>query len=207
MHYVYTQIAFLHYLLVSENVVMKARTSGIHVKSYQSFYEDGPKSDIKKSLDALAATGVRVIFVAAEGTAQLAALTVAAHSGYINNDTVWIAIDADTDTLFAAVNDYNSILARRANNTDTVPSIYKDASIDELSPNSTKASQALKKQSLVNLIDPVEYAARTTSNFNQIDFNATFSGGVFTFDVLKELPGYPPFDTFLDKWSHLDPAM
>ncbi|EPB88722.1 hypothetical protein HMPREF1544_04481 [Mucor circinelloides 1006PhL] len=192
---------------LSENVVMKARIHGIHVKSYQSFYEDGPKSDIKKSLDTFAATGVRVIFVAAEGTAQLAALTVAAHSGYINDNTVWITIDADTDTLFAAVNDYNSILARRKNNTDIVPSIYQTAFVNELSANSTKANRALKKQSLIDLIDPVEYAARTTDDFKPIDFNATFSGGVFTFDILKELPGYPPFDTFLDKWAHLDPAI
>jgi hypothetical protein len=203
----FIQFDFLLCLLVFENIVMKARINDIHVKAYQSFYENGPKSDIKKSLDALSATGARVIFVAAEGTAQLAALTIAAHSGYINNDTVWITIDVDTNTLFAAVNDYNSILARRANNTDIVPSIYDTTSIDEVSSNSTKSSLALKKQSLSNLIDPVEYAARATSNFNQIDFNSTFSGGVFTFDVLKELPGYPPFDTFLDKWSHLDPAM
>lgn len=190
--------------VVSETIVMKARIRGVQIRSYQSFYEDGPKSDIEKSLNLLAATGARVIFVAAEGTAQIAALTVAAHSGLINNDTVWITIDADTDTLFAAVNDYNSILARRANNTDVIPSIYQVASVNE---SSTRADQTLKKQTVIDLIDPVEYAARSTNNFTLIDFNKTFSGGVFTFDTLKELPGYPPFDTFLDKWSHLDPAM
>jgi hypothetical protein len=184
---------------------MKARRNGIHVKSYQSFYEDGPKSDIKKSIDTLASTGVRVIFIAAEGEAQLAALTIAAHSGYINDDTVWITIDADTNTLFAAINDYNSILERRANNTDVMPAIYE--SIDEQSSSNSKSSKSVKKQALMNLIDPVEYAARTTTNLQPINYNATFSGGVFMFDVLKELPGYAPFDTFLEKWSKLDPSM
>ncbi|KAI8640133.1 hypothetical protein BD408DRAFT_445423 [Parasitella parasitica] len=192
---------------LSENVVMKARMHDIHVKTYLSFYDDGPKSDIKKSLDMLVATGVRVIFVAAENAAQMAVLTIAAHSGYINDKTVWITINADTNTLFAAVKDYNAILGRRANNTDVVPAIYKTAFADDASSNTTKSDRASRKQSLIDLIDPVEYGARTTNNFTQIDFNSTFSGGVFTFDVLKELPGYPPFDTFLNKWSHLDPAI
>jgi basic membrane lipoprotein Med (substrate-binding protein (PBP1-ABC) superfamily) len=186
--------------------MMKARRSGIRVKSYQSFYEEGPKSDIKKSIDTLAATGVRVIFIAAEGAAQIAAMTIAAHSGYINDDTVWITVDADTNTLFAAVNDYNSILERRANGTDVVPAIYDAVSTDAQS-NNTKSSKESKTQSLINLIDPVEYAARSATNLQPINYNATFSGGVFTFDVLKELPGYAPFDAFLDKWSKLDPSM
>ncbi|KAI7907044.1 periplasmic binding protein-like I [Cokeromyces recurvatus] len=192
---------------LSENVVMTARLNGIHVKSYQSFYENGPKSDIKKSLDLLMATGVRVIFIAAEGVAQLAVLTVAGHSGYINDNTIWITIEADTNTLFAAVNDYNSILARRANNTDVIPELYNTSFIDELASKSSKISRAVKKQSLIDLIDPVEYAARSTTDLRPINFNATFSGGVFMFDTLKELPGYPPFDDFLDRWSHLDPTM
>ncbi|CEP13767.1 hypothetical protein [Parasitella parasitica] len=192
---------------LSENVVIKARMHGIHVKSYLSFYDDGSISDIKKSLDTLKASGVRVIFVAAEGPAQMAAMTIAAHSGYINDKMVWITINADTDTLFAAVNDYNAILARRANNTDVVPDVYKTVANDDSLLNTTKSGRASKKQDLLDLIDPVEYGARTTNNFTQIDFNSTFSGGVFTFDVLKELPGYPPFDAFMDKWSHLDPAI
>ncbi|KAI9486341.1 MAG: periplasmic binding protein-like I [Benjaminiella poitrasii] len=192
---------------LSENVVMKARLNGIHIKSYQSFYENGPKSDIKKSLDTFMASGVRVIFIAAESAAQLAVLTVAGHSGYVNDNTVWITIDADTNTLFAAVNDYNSILARRANNTDVIPALYNATYIDELASKSSKISRAIKKQSLIDLIDPVEYAARSTTDLRPMNFNATFSGGVFMFDTLKELPGYSPFDDFLDRWSHLDPTI
>lgn len=178
---------------------MKARRNGIHVKSYQSFYKEGPRSDIKKSVDTLAATGARVILIIAEGAAQLAAMTVASHSGYINNDTVWITIEADTDSLFAAINDFNSILEKRANGTDVVPAIYN---VDSL-----EADGNTTTQSLMNLIDPVEYAARTSDNLEPINYNTTFSGGVFIFDVLKELPGYAPFDTFISKWSKLDPTM
>lgn len=199
-------------MIVSESVVMKARQAGIHVKSYQQFYEDGPKSKIKKSLDTFMASGVRIVFVAAEGASRLALMTVAAQNGYINNDTVWITTDLDTDTLFAAVNDFNAILERRANNTDVIPKIYGQALLSENVTTTTTSSSnedknALKKQSLINLIDPVEYAARAATNLTRIDYNTTFSGGVFMFDVLKELPGYAPFDNFLDKWSRLDPAM
>ncbi|KAI8979828.1 periplasmic binding protein-like I [Mycotypha africana] len=196
---------------LSENIVMKARLNGLHVKTYQSYYENGPKSDIKASIDSFMSSGVRVVFIAAEGVAQIAALTVAAHSGYINDDTVWITINADTNTLYAAINDYNSILSRRASNTDVIPSVYNATMVDDQFSGprnaSSKSNNAFKKQSLLDLIDPVEYAARTTTNLTQIDYNSTFSGGVFMFDSLKELNGYPPFDTFLEKWSHLDPAM
>lgn len=181
---------------------MKARQRGIHVKTYQSFYEEGPKSNIEKSIDALASSGARVIFIAAEGVAQMAALTVAAHKGYINDNTVWITINADTNTLYAAVNDYNAILSRRANNTDIVPEIYH-MDMDS----ATQSSRSKKKQSMLDLIDPVEYAARTTTDLNPIQYNKTFAGGVFLFDTLKELPGYTPFEDFVHKWSHLDPAM
>lgn len=194
---------------MAENLSMKARLKGIRVKAYQPFYEDGPKSDIKKSLDLVTATGARVIFIAAEGAAQIAAMTVAAHSGYMNDENVWLTIDADTNTLYSAVNDFNSILARRANNTDVVPAVYNTPLVDDISTsdNSTKESRAMKKQSLIDLIDPVEYAARQTTKLDPIDYNTTFSGGVFLFDILKELPGYPPFDDFVKKWSQLDPSM
>lgn len=192
---------------VSENIAMKARLHGIHVKSYQSFYEEGPKSDIKKSIDALASTGVRIVFIAAEGPAQLAAMTVAAHGGYINNSTVWIAIDADVNTLFSAVSSFNTIVAKRANNTDVVPKIYNSETIDDITLHSGKDSKTLSKQSMLDLIDPVEYAARLTDTLTPIRYNEVFSGGVFIIDSLRELSGYKPFDDFLDKWSRLDPAM
>lgn len=169
------------------------------------FYEDGPKSDIKKSLDTLMSSGARILFVAAEGAARIAAMTVAAHNGYINNDTVWITTDVDLGTLFAAINDFNTILERRVNKTDTIPDIYNTNSADDDASNST--STDTKKQSLIDLIDPVEYAARAATSLKPINYNETFSGGVFMFDILKELPGYSPFDSFLNKWSRLDPAM
>ncbi|KAL4206055.1 periplasmic binding protein-like I [Rhizopus microsporus] len=179
---------------LSESLVMKARVSGIHVKSYQSFYEDGIKSDIKKSLDSLVSTGVRIIFVAAEGEAQLAAMTLAAHTGYINNETVWLTTAMDVDDLYKAVLSFNSIIEKRVNHTDIVPTV------EETSEDLT----ITKKQ---NSSGPIEYAARMATNLTTINYNKTFSGGVFSFETLNELPGYEPFDVFLGKWSQLDPII
>lgn len=176
---------------------MKARVNGISVKSYQSFYEDGPKSNIRKSLDTLMSTGVRIVFVAAEGKAQLTVLTIAAQAGYINNDTVWITTDMETDDLFVAVNNFNSILEKRANHTDIIPANY----------NLTDDLSKAVKQSNNDSIDPIEYSARMASNLTTINYNQTFSGGIFVFEVLKQLTGYEPFDTFHNKWIHLDPRL
>lgn len=173
---------------------MKARISGIHVKSYQSFYEDGAKSDIRKSLDALLSTGARIIFVAAEGEAQLAAMTLAAHAGYINNDTVWLTTDMDVGDLYKAVMNFNSIIEKRINHTDIVPAI----------DDTDQESLITKKQTGFG---PIEYAARMAANLTTISYNKTFSGGLFIFETLNELPGYAPFDDFLGKWSKLNPVM
>lgn len=185
---------------------MKARANGIHIKSYQAFYDEGPKSDIKTSIDALASTGVRIVFIAAEKSAQLVALTVAAHHGYINNNTVWITIDTDVSELYKSIEKFNNIIEHRVNKTDIVPEIYNATLIDEI-PSGNKEKQILKKQSLSDVIDPIEYAARLTNSLTPIDYYNVFSGGVFLINNLRELKGYPPFDHFIDKWSHLNSSM
>ncbi|KAI9257749.1 periplasmic binding protein-like I [Helicostylum pulchrum] len=192
---------------LSENVVMKARANGIHIKSYQSFYDEGPKSDIKNSIDALASTGVRIVFIAAEKSAQLAALTVAAHHGYINNNTVWITVDTDPNELHKAVMKFNTIIEQRFNKTDIVPEVYNSSLVDILPSDNAPGSKTVKKQLLSDVIDPIEYAARLTNSLVPIDYSNVFSGGVFIINNLRELTGYPPFDHFIDKWSHLDPSM
>ncbi|KAI8084342.1 periplasmic binding protein-like I [Gilbertella persicaria] len=174
---------------LSENIVLKARLNGIQVKSYQSFYDNGPQSDIQKSLDTFMSTGAHIILVAAQGDAQTAVMTVAAHRGYMNNNNVWITMDTDAHTLYSAVQDYNSILEKRANHINVVPE----------QQNMTRA--------LKSTIDPVTYAARAATDLNPIDYHASFSGGIFLLDILKNLTGYDPFDQFIDKWSHLDPTM
>ncbi|RCH79704.1 hypothetical protein CU098_002931, partial [Rhizopus stolonifer] len=182
---------------LSESVVMKARLNGISVKSYQSFYEDGPKSDIRKSLDTLMSTGVRIIFIAAEGDALLTAFTLAAQAGYINKDTVWITTDTDTNDLFHAVQNFNTILEKRANHTDIVPTNY------------TVADDPFKLKKILDVesVDPIAYAARMTSNLTTISYNQTFSGGVFIFEALNQLSGYEPYDIFHEKWANLDPRI
>ncbi|KAI8376579.1 uncharacterized protein BYT42DRAFT_534211 [Radiomyces spectabilis] len=174
---------------LSENAIMKARMNGIIVKAYQSFYDDGPTSDVKSSIDTLMGTGVKIVLVAAEEDAQMTALTVAAHSGYIANDTVWITVGENTSRLVSAVERFNAVLHRRLdNNAKIVPTVTND-------------TQDKKT------IDPIEYAAQMTNDLTPIHYNSTFAGGVFMFKARMNLPGYPPYDQFLEKWLKLNPSL
>ncbi|KAF7729898.1 hypothetical protein EC973_003632 [Apophysomyces ossiformis] len=175
---------------LSQNMIMKARTQGIKVTSYQTFYSDGPVSDVQTSVETLMATGSRIILLAAENDAQLTALTVAAHLGYINNDTVWITFGENTDALWNAVDRFNSVITRRINHVN----IY----------NNTNGNNTY--QWMTN-VDPIEYAANSTAVLNTIAFNSTFAGGVFMFRYRLNLTGYAPYDEFMRKWAKLDPAM
>ncbi|KAI8145338.1 periplasmic binding protein-like I [Fennellomyces sp. T-0311] len=164
---------------LSESLIMKSKFKGIQVKAYQKFYDNGPESDIRASIDMLMNSGIQIVFVAAEGDAQLAVFSIAGHMGYVNNNTVWMGMGRITDELFEAVNQFNTVLDERVH--VSKPIVQK---------NNTTA---------------ITYAAQTTSNLQPISFNDTFSGGVFLFDATLDLSGYPPYDQFVDKWSHLDP--
>lgn len=57
-----------------------------------------------------------------------------------------------------------------------------------------------------NLMNAVnQHNAADTNSTTRIDFNSTFNG-LFIFDNWLNLYGYPPFETFLDAWSQLNPA-
>jgi hypothetical protein len=158
---------------------MKARTYNIAVKGYQPFLDHGPKSNVNRSIDTLMATGARIILVAATDDTAVAALVTAAHNGYFNKDTVWLAIRTDTDALWQAVISFNHALSLRNNTGPT---------------NSTA-------------VDPIVRMAEMTQDTTPIQYNSTFSGGVFIFDSVVNLPGYAPFDQFLQRWASLDPSM
>ncbi|KAI8097085.1 periplasmic binding protein-like I [Halteromyces radiatus] len=183
---------------LSTDVIMKARAHNIIIKGYQSFYDHGPTSDIQSSIDTLMATGARVIFVAAADDAPMAALIVAAHSGYINNDNVWLTIGIQSDSLQQNVINFNNIISTRADSAEWT---------SQSSASQSSASQSSASSSVLPNIDPVLYAANTTRKLTHIEYNSTFSGGVFSFESIMSLPGYPPFDQFLQRWSSLDPAM
>ncbi|KAF7721644.1 hypothetical protein EC973_004342 [Apophysomyces ossiformis] len=157
---------------LSESLVAKAKMQGVLIKAYEEFYKHGPNSDIQASIDNVMKAGARIIFLAAEDDAQLTALTVAAHAGYINNETVWISTGTITDSLYLTVNRFNEAMTMRINKTEKRP------------PNST-----------------IEYAAQRATSLSLIDYNSTFSGGLFTFETRSNLTGYPPFDQFLTEWA------
>ncbi|KAG0178684.1 hypothetical protein DFQ29_003128 [Apophysomyces sp. BC1021] len=157
---------------LSESLVAKAKMQGIRVLAYEEFYKEGPNSDIQASIDTVMKAGARIVFLAAEDDAQLAALTVAANAGYINNETVWITTGTITDELNQAVNLFNNVIRARINNTD-------------------------HRQSKT----AIDYAARRTNTLNPIEYNSTFSGGLFTFETRSNLTGYPPFDNFVGEWA------
>jgi hypothetical protein len=48
------------------------------------------------------------------------------------------------------------------------------------------------------------YNKNHTADMKQIDY-ATDYQGLFLFDIWLMLDGYPPFETFLDQWSMLNP--
>jgi hypothetical protein len=100
----------------------------------------------------------------------------------------------DIDDLYKAVLNFNSIIEKRVNHTDIIPTLEE----------TDQDSAITKKQ---NSSGPIEYAARMAANLTTINYNKTFSGGVFSFETLNELPGYEPFDDFLGKWTQLDPIM
>ena len=164
---------------MSEHLVLKARRQGIQVVSYQSFYEDGSPNDIRKSLNTIISTGVRIIFVAAQGDAQTAAFVLAAHENYMNDRLVWITPELNVQSLFSAVNQYNTVLSDRA--------------------------MSLTKSYLEE--NPIVYAAITATQLHLINYSASFSGGLFSLEFLKDLSGYKPYDAFVKKWSQLDPTM
>ncbi|KAI7872293.1 periplasmic binding protein-like I [Spinellus fusiger] len=180
---------------LSQNTLMKARARGITVKTYQSFYEDGPASNVQQSIKTLMNSGVQIIIIAAEGKALSTALTVAANSGYMDNTNVWLTFGDISPSLQQAVYKFNEAIDRRIQRPQNTQTIVRYTGLSALN------------QKLRQNVDPTEYAAETTSQISRIDYNTTFSGGIFMFRSRIDLSGYPPFDEFIDKWAKLDPEM
>lgn len=168
-------------MIVSENLIVKSKANGINIRAYQKFYEDGPASDVAGAIKTLMESGVQIVFLAAEGEPQTTALALAASMGYVSNHTVWITIGAITNELYDAVQDLNHAL--------------QSSSAGSSSNNRTTSN-----------VSALQHAVQTTKNLNTlVDFNSTFAGGVFMFEPLLNLTGYPPYDAFQQKWSNLDP--
>ncbi|KAG0019330.1 hypothetical protein BGZ80_005985, partial [Entomortierella chlamydospora] len=124
-----------------DNIAIQASARGLNIGYRKSFWESGP-SDVIPALDALEASGQRIVVVAAIGDPQLRLMAEAVNRGLFSEDYVWLAINQITEPLLGE-----------------------------------------------------------NSNLKPTDLN-----GLFMFDNLLKLQGYPPYEEFLDKWAALNPA-
>ena len=181
---------------------MKAKSQNVHIQTYQAFYDDTASiSQVVKDIDNFLSSGVRIVLVAAKGDAQITALAVAAHLGYMDRHHVWV-IPGRLQDLQNATASFNDILYRRSQGEQLNEANHvgeQDVSQKTLDSNTTTARQGW--------VAPLDYLAWTTTDTTPISYNDTFSGGVFSFRKGMDLSGYPPFDQFLEKWKRLDSSL
>ncbi|EPB87172.1 hypothetical protein HMPREF1544_05997 [Mucor circinelloides 1006PhL] len=169
--------------LVTQNLISKTKKMGIlSVKSSQTFEDDGNTNNIHASIDTLMSLGSRVVFIASKDSAAKA-LLIAAVTGHVNNETVWLIMGNAsnvTHQLNQHVDLYNRIIQTRLNSgNQSSPTTYENA---------------------------VEQLAWSTNKLNLLTMEHLFVGGVFIFEQQTELTGYPPYDTFRQKLSQFDPS-
>lgn len=157
----------------------------IHVVTYQAFYKNGVQSDLTSTITNFTQSGARIIIVAAVGDAQNAIMVQAASMGYLNSNYVWLLIGAVGSDLEDAVDDYNEDITQRIQN-------------------GTASTQNLAS-AVASASDPMMVEALQATNLSLIDFNRTFTG-VVLFDTWLTPDGYPPYESFLDRWAALDPT-
>lgn len=140
----------------------------MQIKSYQTFYDTGDTNNIHASIDTLMSSGSRVIVIATKEIDQIVTiLTIAAQSGHIQHETVWITMANVQLELQSTISTFNRIVSSRS--TDTVPNSFKNA---------------------------IEKTAWTTTNVSFINYKTAFAGGIFTFEPETNLTGYLPYDSF-----------
>lgn len=168
--------------LVSRYAIMQAKSKGINVKGYQSFY--GSNSEPSKTYQEIKnflSSGINIVLIAAQGDAHISALIAAAAEGYVNNNHVWIVLNTLNSTeLFAATDRFNRIMNTR------------------LQANGHGSS---------SWTDVIEYSAWTTSRLQTLNASSIFAGGIFSFAAGCNLTGYQPYEDFRAKWAKLDPQL
>ncbi|KAI9289068.1 periplasmic binding protein-like I [Umbelopsis sp. AD052] len=168
-----------------EEAIIKAGLMNIHIVTYQAFYKNGIQSDTASTLKNFTDSGARIIIVAAVGDPQNAIMVQAATMGYLDDSYVWLLIGAVGSTLENAVSTYN---------TDVIQRIA----------NGTATSNSVSPSAVASASDPMMVEALQAKNLSLIDFNQTFTG-VVLFDTWLTPDGYPPYESFLDRWAALDP--
>ncbi|KAG2235490.1 hypothetical protein INT48_007888 [Thamnidium elegans] len=137
------------------------------LKSYQTFYDTGDTNNIHASIDTLMSFGSRVIVIATKEIDQIVTiLTIAAQSGHIHHETVWITMANVQLELQSTISTFNHIVSSRS--IENIPTSFKNA---------------------------IEKTAWTT-NVSSIDYKTAFAGGIFTFETETNLTGYLPYDSF-----------
>lgn len=191
-------------LLVSQYAVMKAKSQGILVNGYQSFYgESDPLHQVSDDIEELLSNpNSRIVFVVAQDEAMTTALVAAANKGYMNSDHVWISLGPlpDTTTIQSSIDGFNAILqSRQQGQTHQQLDWYA---------NSDVASESLQSNQTGNSMRAIDYIAWTTQEYQHpIDYPTAFSGGIFSFALGINLTGYGPFDQLQHTWSQLDPQL
>lgn len=166
--------------LISKSKKMKGT---VGVKSSQTYFDSGNTNNIHASIDTLMSLGSRIVFIASKEVDEVVSiLTIAAHAGHINAETVWITMIDVADALKSTISQFNTVIHSRL---------------------------ALQQQQHSEMKQPfqngAEQVAWTTPNLETVDYASAFAGGLFTFIPYTNLSGdYAPFDEFSQKWTSTD---
>ncbi|KAI9273772.1 periplasmic binding protein-like I [Helicostylum pulchrum] len=154
---------------LTQALISKSKKFGMQIKSYQTFYDTGDTNNIHASIDTLMSFGSRVIVIATKEIDQIVTiLTIAAQSGHIRHETVWITMANVQLELQSTISTFNRIVSSRSTADTTIPTFFKNA---------------------------IEKTAWTT-NVSSINYKTAFAGGIFTFESETNLTGYLPYDSF-----------
>ncbi|CAO3634209.1 unnamed protein product [Mucor hiemalis] len=164
---------------LTQTLISKSKKMNRMVKSSQTYFDSGNKNNIHNSIDTLMSLGSRIVFIASKEVDEIVSiLTIAAHAGHINSETVWITMIDVSDTLKSTLSQFNAIIHNR---------------------------MELHQIGIEPFQNGAEQVAWTTPNLEFIDYATAFAGGLFTFVPYTNLSGaYSPFDEFNQKWTLTD---
>lgn len=173
--------------LISKSKKMKGM---VGVKSSQTYFDSGNTNNIHASIDTLMSLGSRIVFIASKEVNEVVSiLTIAAHAGHINAETVWITMIDVADALKSTISQFNTIIHSRL------------AFQQQQQPHQQQQQQQPHSE-MKSFQNGAEQVAWTTSNLETIDYASAFAGGLFTFIPYTNLSGdYAPFDEFSQKWA------
>ncbi|OZJ06828.1 hypothetical protein BZG36_00060 [Bifiguratus adelaidae] len=188
---------------LSEHMVLQSPSMNLNVALQQPFFDNGHLADTVGPLQNLTENGARIIFVAASGNQLLTLLTRAAQMNLFTSNYVWLVINQITADLQATIQQLNNTtIAQYLNTTSNSGSSASPSSQQNGIP--TSIPPALYNRSTTVSIQVGNRTEVVTLNSGIINYNTSFTG-MFMFDNLLALDGFPPYETFIDEWAQLDP--